>query len=329
MHRFLLFLFIFCAGFFSLIKPAQALISQEDYPGPTILAWNTPPPDKHPFLKHGDQLQVMLVVDRALNPGQNIQFEAVVGPFIIILNQEGPAVFRGKKILVRQGIYLNREPADVFILKGDKRIHMGKMGTFFIDTVIPQPTKPRVSYVDQNRIRLNWEAEGLTGNETFILQHKKPSGMVENIIELQDPQHFEQIVSLAGGAYRLVAVDPAGNTGRTEWIKPKRHIGCFPVWMGGNLTKYTFCVSELPFNAALTGYSGCKLVEKKFNSNNRHELGLVYECSRFGVDLREKWVLKFLGPERGWTGSMTRTPLIWSRDIPSRETVHVRAWWNR
>ncbi len=300
-------------------------------PAPISLAWNRPVADNCPFLKFGDQLVVKMVLARPFDAQAwpDVRFEVMLGPMVISLIQEGPAIFAARHFLNHKGLLIQGEPGEIFIEAHGKRKSLGKMGSFYIDTVIPNPKNLIISYVDEKKIQLNWETEGILGNEHFIIQHKTQAGIIEDVAMIKDYNLRRQTIQDSGTEYRIAALDTSGNIGKSEWVRPLKHIGCFPVWLSGNLSKYSLCVPDYPADALLRNYQGCSLTDQVRCSENPFQMRLTYNCKRFDMEFQEIWDLKYTGLSKGWAGTMTRTFLTPAQAFPSRETHQVRAWWNR
>ncbi len=299
-------------------------------PAPISLAWNRPVADNCPFLKLGDQLVVKMVLASPFDAQAwpEARFEVMLGSLIIPLTQEGPAIFGGRYFLNHKGLFIKGDPGEIIIETQGQRKSLGRMSAFYIDTVVPTPGNVNISYVDEKKIQLTWKADGILGNEHFIIQHKTRTGIIEDVVMIKDSNLRRQIIQGSGKEYRISAHDSAGNTGQSDWVRPLKHVGCFPVWLSGNLSKYSLCVLEYPHDAHLRNYQGCSLTDKVRYSENPFQIGLTYNCKRFDMEFQEIWDLKYTGASKGWTGIMTRNFLTTVQAFPSRETYQVRAWWN-
>ena len=205
------------------------------------------------------------------------------------------------------------------------------MGAFHIDTITPTPRDLTITFTDPRRIQLDWRADGLTGGEQFTVQARSPSGRVEDIAVLRASGTGRHATQATSGAYRVQAKDRAGNIASSDWVTPQAHLGCFPIWEGANPTKWTFCFHGQRSQAFIENYPGCKQLNSDSTSCTPSQCTLRYECSGRFTDAvhHAEWKLRFQGPNSGWIGTLTTTPLDQTSAKPITETLHIRAWWSR
>lgn len=311
-------------------KTSQAGQDKTSNPVPKFLAWNKPLSEKKDFLKYGDLLEIKLITERPFDledyPYPDAGLELQIGAITVSLTQEGPATFGGATALSKQGLYVNGKPGELYLVVDDERRSLGRLGDFFLDTVLPTPKNLDIKFVEEDKIQLSWDMDGDVGSETFTIQKKFSSDKIENIDKIDDPEKRTYTVQASESAYRIKAEDRAGNTGATKWKKPLAHSGCFPVFLEGNPTKYRFCHLDTKQKAFIDNYD-CQVVDITPQTGASLQYRLVYDCSRFGMTVREEWELAYDGNNQGWTGTMTRKSEEPSEAMPSRETLNVQAWW--